>query len=156
MRILNTAIYDEFLNLVASAKDNVKLCSPFIKSNIVNQIYENVYTGCSISLITNVNLMSYCRKSSDINALGTILQNGGAVYNFQRLHAKIYIFDDKQAIITSANLTQSGLKRNFEYGVLLDEIPLVKNVCEDYSRICNSELVGKLKFEHIQYIQNII
>lgn len=156
MRILNTSIYNEFLNLVGSAQSNIKLCSPFIKNDMVNQIYENINTGCSISLITNVNLMSFCKKSSDINALGTILRNGGVVYNYQRLHAKIYIFDDKQAVITSANLTYSGFKRNFEYGVFLDELPLVENVCEDYSRLCNSELSGKLKCEHIQYIQKII
>lgn len=156
MRILNTSIHNEFLNLVGSAKSNIKLCSPFIKNDMVNRIYENINTGCNISLITNVNLMSFCKKSSDINALGNILQNGGTVYNYQRLHAKIYIFDNKQAIITSANLTHSGFKRNFEYGVFLDELPLVKIICEDYSRLCNSELSGKLKFEHIQYIQNII
>lgn len=156
MRILNTPIYNEFLNLVCSTKGNIKLCSPFIKSEIVDRIYENINAGCSISVITNVNLMSFYKKSSDVHALSTILQNGDAVYNYQRLHAKIYIFDDQKAIITSANLTRSGFKRNFEYGVLVDETPLVENVCEDYSRLCDSELSGKLKFEHIQKIQNIV
>ena len=56
MRILNTSIYDEFLNLVGSAKSNIKLCSPFIKSDMVNRIYENINTSCSISLITNVSV----------------------------------------------------------------------------------------------------
>ena len=40
------------------------------------------------------------------------------VRNYQNLHAKIYLFDNKKALITSANLTNNGLYHNFEYGVL--------------------------------------
>lgn len=156
VQLLNIPLHDEFFSLINSSKNKIKLCSPFIKNDIVDEIYENVNCGCNISVVTNVNLMSLCKKSSDVNALSTILHNGGAVYNYQRLHAKVYIFDDKQAIITSANLTSSGLKRNFEYGILINDIPLVNIVCEDYSRLCHSELSGKLKLGHIQEIQNII
>lgn len=99
---------------------------------------------------------SFYKRSSDINALKTILQKGGAVYNFQRLHAKIYLFDDKKAIITSANLTYSGLKRNFEYGVLIDELSLVSSICKDFTKLCHNDSSGKLNIEHISEIQNII
>ena len=60
-----------------------------------------------------------------------------------------------KAIITSANLTGSGLKTNFEYGVLINETSLVNVICEDYSKLCNSELSG-LKTEHTDQIQSII
>lgn len=33
---------------------------------------------------------------------------------------------------------------------------MVSSVCEDYFRLCHSELSGKLKIEHINEIQNII
>ncbi|MEW6623383.1 MAG: phospholipase D-like domain-containing protein [Bacillota bacterium] len=156
LKILNAPFYEEFFSLVEASKDQIKLCSPFIKSEIVDEIYKTVNDNCVISVVTNVNLMSLYKRSSDVNALNTILQNGGAVFNYQKLHAKIYVFDDKKAIITSANLTSSGLKRNFEYGILIDELTLVSSICEDYSRLCHSELSGKLKIEHINEIQNII
>ncbi|MDD4568684.1 MAG: phospholipase D-like domain-containing protein [Tepidanaerobacteraceae bacterium] len=72
------------------------------------------------------------------------------------MHAKIYIFDDKKVIITSANLTSSGLKRNLEYGVLIVDMPSVNVVCEDYFRLCHSELTGNLKLEHINDIKSIL
>ncbi|MDD3899291.1 MAG: phospholipase D-like domain-containing protein [Syntrophomonadaceae bacterium] len=155
VQLLNTSSYDLFLNLINSCKVNIKLCSPFIKRGIVDRIYENADTS-DISVITNVNIMSLYKKSSDVSALRTILLNGGKVYNYQKLHAKIYIFDDKQAIITSANLTYSGLKSNFEYGVLIDEISLVENICKDFSTLSCSELSGKLNLKHIQEIQTIV
>lgn len=37
----------------------------------------------------------------------------------ERLHAKVFIFGDRAAYVTSANLTYSGLKRNIEGGHLL-------------------------------------
>ncbi len=107
-------------------------------------------------MVTNVNLRSMYKRSSDIGALRLILDNGGLVYNYQKLHSKIYIFDDKKAIITSANLTSSGLKTNFEYGVIFNETTLANSVCQDYSRLCNSELSGRLKTEHTEQIQSII
>ena len=156
IEIYNTPMYNNFFNLAESSEDNIKLCSPFIKNEIVDEIYKTKKDNCRVTVVTNVNLMSMYKRSSDIGALRFILENGGSVYNYQKLHAKIYIFDDKKAIITSANLTSSGLKRNFEYGVLVKETSLVNAVCEDYFKLCNSELSGKLKIEHTEEIQNII
>jgi phosphatidylserine/phosphatidylglycerophosphate/cardiolipin synthase-like enzyme len=156
IKVINTPVYNDFFNLVQSSEKNIKLCSPFIKNEIVDEIYKTKKDNCEVAVVTNVNLMSMYKRSSDIGALRLILKNGGLVYNYQKLHAKIYIFDDKKAIITSANLTGSGLKTNFEYGVLINETSLVNVICEDYSKLCNSELSGRLKTEHTDQIQSII
>ena len=47
------------------------------------------------------------------------------------LHAKVFVADGAAAIITSGNLTRSGLDRNLEYGVLLKEPELVQTVRKD-------------------------
>jgi len=47
------------------------------------------------------------------------------------LHAKIYVADDTKAVVTSANMTDSGLMRNFEYGVLFSDISTVQSIKED-------------------------
>jgi hypothetical protein len=155
-QLLKTPIYDDFFSLISSSKTAIKLCSPFIKGDITNEIIEKTNNNCHLTVITNVNLMSLCKKASDISAISAILESGGDVFNYQKLHAKIYIFDNTKAIITSANLTQSGLKRNYEYGVLCEDITLVNQVCSDYASLCSSELTGKLKPEHIAKIQNIL
>jgi hypothetical protein len=64
VKLLKTPLYDDFFNLVASSKKNIKLCSPFIKSDIVDHIYEKANSRCSVSVITSINLMSFYKKSS--------------------------------------------------------------------------------------------
>jgi len=156
LSILNKPIYDMFTELVGISKNNIKLCAPFVKQDIISDIYSHKNEKCSLSVVTNINLMSFLKKSSDVNALNMILKNNDTVYNFQRLHAKFYIFDDTHSIITSANLTSSGLKRNYEYGVFIDDITLVSEICKDYMHMCQSEACGKLKIEHTDQIQSII
>jgi phosphatidylserine/phosphatidylglycerophosphate/cardiolipin synthase-like enzyme len=72
------------------------------------------------------------------------------------LHAKLYIFDRKQLIITSANLTISGFRRNLEYGVFMDDAELVDKALEDYDSICSNETTGKIRLSNINEIKNVL
>jgi len=47
------------------------------------------------------------------------------------LHAKVYIADDTEAVVTSANMTDSGLAHNFEYGVRFSEPSVVRQIRQD-------------------------
>jgi len=156
IQILNTPIYRLFFDLISSTKHSIKLCAPFIKNNIIKEIYSTKNTACSLSVITSVKLNNYYRKLSDLQALGLILQNKGKVYNYQGLHAKIFIFDDECSIITSANLTNNGLAKNYEYGIILDDKAHIKTMCQDFQELCHHELAGKLRIEQVEEMQKIL
>jgi hypothetical protein len=72
------------------------------------------------------------------------------------LHAKFYIFDDNKCIITSANLTASGLKRNFEYGIITDESMILSSVVNDYAHMLSNEQCGYIGIRTINKISSII
>lgn len=55
---------------------------------------------------------------------------GGSVILVPRLHAKIYMADRRQAIITSANLTRGGTEGNFESGLLVSDPLVLKEICD--------------------------
>jgi hypothetical protein len=55
-----------------------------------------------------------------------------SVIHMPSLHAKVFIADEKRAIITSGNLTDGGLRRNCEYGVSIRTPRLVKEVRHDF------------------------
>ncbi|MEA5095677.1 MAG: phospholipase D-like domain-containing protein [Sedimentibacter saalensis] len=156
INILNGAIYDEIMNLVEKSDKQIKLCAPFIKSSIVNDIYTYKKDNAEITIITNIRLMSFYRKVLDTSALSKIINSGGIVYNYPLLHAKIYLFDNKKLVITSANLTDSGLKRNKEYGILTDDYDLVKIANNDFNQMCSDEITGRVENKHLIDIQNII
>ena len=46
-------------------------------------------------------------------------------------YAKVYVADDKLAVVTSANMTDGGLMRNFEYGVKITDTSLVSTIKRD-------------------------
>jgi len=106
---------DVFLDLVEQTEEKLRITSPFIKSRPVEKMISAKGTDVSIEYITSFKLMNFYRKSSDFEALNTILENNGIIRNYQPLHSKVYIFDQKQAIITSGNLTNGGMNTNYEY-----------------------------------------
>lgn len=156
VKILNGAFYDEFMNLVESATNEIKLCAPFIKTGIVNDIFKYKKQDVNIKTITNIKLMSFYRKVLDIDALSKILLSNGKLYNYPTLHAKIYIFDNNRLIITSGNLTEAGLKKNKEYGIISDDFDLVTTANSDFDQMCNDDITGLVKFNHLIDAQKII
>jgi hypothetical protein len=49
-----------------------------------------------------------------------LVELGAQVRGVQRLHAKLYLFDADHAVITSANMTVGGLRKNHELGVVAE------------------------------------
>jgi hypothetical protein len=108
-----------------------------------------------ISLITSFKLMNYYVGASDLRALDKIIKSGGNVKNYQKLHSKIYIFDDNIAIVSSSNLTNGGLINNYEYGVLVDD-ENVNNIVNDFNLLSNNEMTGRITLSEINEVQKII
>ena len=102
----------------------VRVASPFIKDGAVKSLFGSHCPG-SLQVLTRFNLDHFDEGVSDLPALRRLLRLGARVRGVRRLHAKVYIFDEARAVITSANLTQAGLAKNHELGVVAEggEIP---------------------------------
>ncbi|MFZ3131898.1 MAG: phospholipase D-like domain-containing protein [Desulfosporosinus sp.] len=154
--IVNSPWKDMFFELIASSKENIKICSPFIKTSVVTELYKRKRPKVNVELVTNFNLANFHKRSSDLDAVNMVLCNNHQVCNFQHLHAKIYLFDENSVVITSANLTESGLQKNYEYGVFSNDIGLVNKVSSDYHTIKNHELCGNITSEIVTTIKSIL
>jgi hypothetical protein len=69
--------------------------------------------------------------------LDALVELGGHIPNFNLthlpgVHAKVYVADLTMAIVTSGNLTHSGLRGNVEYGVALTEKTIVGQIRADF------------------------
>lgn len=154
--LINYKLKDEFYNLVNDTKKQIRLCAPYVKESIINNIYKNKKENVDVEIISSFNMANFYKRSSDIEAFKLVLDNDGKVYNFQSLHAKIYIFDDKYTVITSSNLTPSGFGKNFEYGVLIEENSLVNKTIDDYKSISDNVNTGKINHKNIKEIQEVL
>ena len=154
MKILSAPINNLFFDCVKNATQSIQLCAPFVKKSVIDSIYKNIHkNNVSLDLITNNNINYFHKGASDLSALKVILSNNGNLYDFKQLHAKIYIFDGKMAIITSANLTYSGFNKNYEYGVLIDDQKHLNEIIADYDAICSNEKISKTSQANLEKIE---
>lgn len=144
------------LELVQKSRTSIKITSPFIKSKITNSLLGVKRDSTGLQVISNFKLMNFYRQVSDFAALEAILESNGEVKSNHLLHAKTYIFDNKKAVVTSANLTNGGVTQNFEYGVLIDEQILVKTIVKDFEELFADESSGEINLEIISTAKTII
>jgi hypothetical protein len=95
IKVTTHQIYNEFLQLCADSKESIRLCAPFVKQEIIDDIFSAIHNRLSLKLITNINLQSFHKKASDIGAIKKFM-GSGSVYNCTTLHAKFYVFDERK------------------------------------------------------------
>jgi hypothetical protein len=128
-----------FGDLVSHVESNLLLVSPFIKTQSVQRIVielsrRGVCDKIRVVGLTNLRPESALNGATDLEAL---IQLGNCLPRFELthipgLHAKVYAADETAAVITSANLTEPGIRNNLEYGVALRDPHLVRQVRNDF------------------------
>lgn len=115
------------------------LVSPFIKLSKTEQVLSHlrkrrILNSVHVMVLTDLRPESALNGATDLEAL---VQLGNALPKFDlthlpSLHAKVYVADLSMAIITSGNLTDSGISRNLEYGVVSSDETLVEEIRQDF------------------------
>jgi hypothetical protein len=141
-----------FERFLKGVHTDLLIATPFIKKSEANWVCSFV-AGRSIhlSVLTDVRSDSFLNGSLDMDALKIFSHAADSkVIALPGLHAKVYVRDKDFAIITSANLTPSGLQSNYEYGVGLSDPQIVYQIREDleaYGRVgspMTQELISEL------------
>jgi hypothetical protein len=107
--------------------DVLRIISPFIKLGALEPLLTRPWR--SIQVITRFSLNDFASGVSDLSALRRLIQVGAQVRGIRGLHAKVYLFGDRRAIVTSANLTGAGLSGNHEFGLVSGEKAVVDSAC---------------------------
>jgi phosphatidylserine/phosphatidylglycerophosphate/cardiolipin synthase-like enzyme len=127
--------------LLESATHDLLVASPYIKTReaewVCNRLARNSHDKhVRLQLLTDVRSSNVLGGSLDVAALRLLQQGLGRceIVNVPRLHAKVYVADEACAIVTSANLTPSGLDLNLEYGVGFTDSATVRKIRQDLQR----------------------
>lgn len=113
-------IQSEWLNEILvelESTKKLKIISPFITLNVVKKVL-NKFKGKEIELITRYNLNDFKVGASSLDALQVLQNEGCKIKGIKNLHSKMYLFDERSVIITSANFTSGGFFNNREFGIL--------------------------------------
>ncbi|MHB1558034.1 MAG: phospholipase D-like domain-containing protein [Isosphaeraceae bacterium] len=108
---------DRLEELVGSAQHSLFIAAPFITRPGVEIVRTSLSSGIrdrgEIQVLTCLDVISICQGTCDPAALRSLLGGtpSSTLTHLPRLHAKVYIADDRTAIITSGNLTSGALSR---------------------------------------------
>ncbi len=130
-QFIESPIFDNWFKKHYPQK-SLLICSPYIKKNAVDRVI-NLYKlnkrgkDFDLRVLIRGNTEEFtARKSSDISALDSLINldcaDASKLRRVQNLHMKAYLVDDAYLLITSGNLTNSGMfvvsgKENFEGGI---------------------------------------
>jgi phosphatidylserine/phosphatidylglycerophosphate/cardiolipin synthase-like enzyme len=140
LKCLISPCNNAFDDLISQASKSLLICSPFVGRGPCEQIALIMHgkgtVNIPILLLTDLSRDNMLSGGTDVGALAGLCDAlpSTEVRFLPNLHAKVYIADEKCAVVTSANLTDAGLYRNLEYGVYIDERKLVKRVTEDLTQ----------------------
>ena len=111
-------------------RTELRVVCPFIKMRAAKRLLVSKRPDL-IRVITRFHLGEMCDGVNDTEALRLLLENGAKIRGVKNLHAKLYLFGNKRAIVMSANLTESALLRNHEFGFISSEDAIIER-CQEY------------------------
>lgn len=133
-----------FKELVSQVNQSALLVSPYISVAPIEQIIQilrqrGLDKSVSIRVVTDLAPDNVLRGSTEPAALVMLAKEipHTVVTYLPSLHAKVYIADETVGIVTSANLTEGGLFRNYEYGIRLNDPELVCLLHRDLTEYAN-------------------
>lgn len=119
--------------LASSASESILIAAPFIKEREAEWLCALLRPDIEVHTLARLDSAAVSNESLDIGALRRLATASpkARLTALPRLHAKVFVADEKAAIVTSGNLTRAGLDANIEYGVALGESSLVRRVRDD-------------------------
>jgi len=128
-RLVDEGWHEEFTEALCDDASELRIISPFIKAGALQSLLD--HRPKNVQVITRFNLGDFAEGVSDVAALRKLLDVSARVRGVQNLHAKLYLFGRKRAIIASCNLTKAALEKNRELGIVTSDNATVEK-CLDY------------------------
>lgn len=129
---------DQFDELIGGTSSSFLVCSPYIGRGPCERLraaFDRRKTSQDIELfvLTDLSRDNMLSGATDVAAIASLVESfPQAVVRFlPSLHAKVYVSDSRRAVVTSANLTDNGLWRNFEYGVIVNDAAAAAGIRAD-------------------------
>jgi len=144
MELVKSPIEPTLQTLLQEASREILIASPFINVEGVKLIEKKIEkkNEMQIFILTNLSAQNIISNVTQPKAILKLCEGfkTASISSLHRLHAKIYVIDGRVSFITSANLTQGGLKENYEYGVVIKDEEMTRQIKSDliaYRQLAN-------------------
>lgn len=117
-------------DMVRSTRRELLVVAPYYSADVIRRILlcnRNTVKRFLLALNDYEAAASY----QSISALQALIRSKGTIVRtIENLHAKVIISDRRRAIVTSSNLTTTGLEDNIEYGLEVDEPKMMHDLVD--------------------------
>ena len=129
---------DVYINMINSAKRYLYIMTPYliIDSDMTNTLIRAAKRGVDVRIIVPGipdKKIVYTQTSSFFE----LLHNSGVkIYKFTKgfVHSKVYVSDDKRAVVGTINMDYRSLYLHFENGIYMEDVKEIANVKEDMTQ----------------------
>ena len=133
LEIVTTPTFDWLSKRARACRSRMLIASPYVNDGIM-QLTDLAPQNVTRTLITRTDLRDFAIGSSNLDTLCSLSSGGFIIRSLSDLHAKIYIFDDSAALVTSANATYGGLMHNRECGLGTRDAKVVTRLARSLMR----------------------
>lgn len=117
--------YDWILSMQNKPWRLFTLCSAFLKSNTLEEIFKNLPKKNKVRILVRWQLGDLLTGVSDLDVYKLVLENDWELYIDFAFHGKLYAFEGQGVLVGSANATNAGLglgvKSNNEVCTILSD-----------------------------------
>ena len=131
IRLIDREWDREFAEALSADAGELRIICPFIKTDALERLKVLSRRRGKVEVITRFKLADFAEGVSDLAALRKLFDADARVRGVRNLHAKLYLFGESRAIITSANLTEAALRRNHEFGMVAEDAAIIAK-CRAY------------------------
>ena len=150
LQIVTTPTHDWLSKHARTCTKRILVGSPYVNDAII-ELTDMVSKEVSRTLVTRTDLRDFAIGSSNLDTLCALAKEGMTVRSLSGLHAKMYVFDDSSALVTSANATVSGMRRNLECGLGTEDRGVIKELaCSLMSGLGTGEPPQEMNLEELE------
>ncbi|MGI0021861.1 MAG: phospholipase D-like domain-containing protein [Nitrososphaeraceae archaeon] len=130
----DTSIDETIHGMILSATKELKILSPYIDMYLVKKLLEQYDKGIKIFIITrDITEKSHTRENKQ--ALTFIQKKLGDAHKMNPyIHSRMIIRDEIDALVSSADLTESSLKSHYNAGIILSDPTLVQKLLNYFNQ----------------------
>lgn len=143
------ALFREAINADASSW---RVICPFIKAKTVERLLGGRRPS-TLHVVTRFDLNLYAQGVSDLLALRRLLEAGAVIRGVRNVHAKVYLFGENRAFVTSANLTDAAMFRNAEFGVSVDDAAIAAECRRYFERLWDGAVETTLTYDRLKQFE---
>ena len=129
LQIITTPTFDWLAERAAVCRSRMLVASPYVNDAVVN-LAGLAHTEVAKTVVTKTDLRDFRVGVSSLDSLRKLAQKGVTVRSLHNLHAKVYVFDETAALVTSANATFGGMERNRECGLATEDRQNVRDLAD--------------------------